>query len=240
MTTASAGKTVPLPFSSASERNKDPILKILVDAFRECKHVLEIGSGTGQHAVHFARRLPQLMWQATDLPENLPDLTQRIEREGSSNLHPPIALDVRIHPWPVASIDGVFSANTFHIMDWNSAGHFFRGVGEGLQPGGALCIYGPFRYGGRYTSDSNAAFDRDLRARDPASGIRDFEAVNELAEKQGLALLADHAMPANNQTLVWMRAGGQPLSLVASPVASSRNHGQMGGSMSGQGGGTTG
>ncbi len=192
-----------LVFSEACERNKDPILRILVGAFRDCRHVLEIGSGTGQHAVYFARHLPHLIWQPTDLPENLPDLTERIEREGSSNLKLPIALDVRSHPWPSEPVDGVFSANTFHIIDWDAVEHFFRGVGQVLNTDGLLCMYGPFRYGGRYTSASNAAFDRYLKSCDPESGIRDFEAVNELAEAQGLRLTADHTMPANNQTLVW-------------------------------------
>jgi SAM-dependent methyltransferase len=194
-----------LPFSAAAERNKDPILEILAEAFRECLHVLEIGSGTGQHAVHFARNLPHLTWRPTDLAENIPGLNSRIETEGPANLRMPIMLDVRIDPWPVESVDGVFSANTLHIMDWGSVVRFFRGVGQVLNPGGTLCIYGPFRYGGRFTTDSNAAFDRDLRARDPQSGIRDFEAVDGLAQLQGLRLVADHAMPANNQLLVWSR-----------------------------------
>ena len=203
---ANKANPVPLAFSAASERNKDPILRILVDAFRDCRQVLEIGSGTGQHAVYFAQHLPHLIWQPSDLAENISELARRIEREGPSNFRMPIVLDVRSHPWASESVDGVFSANTLHIMDWESVGHFFQGVGQVLSAGGVLCVYGPFRYGGRYTSDSNAAFDRDLRARDPASGIRDFEAVNELAEKQRLKLIADHAMPANNRTLVWMRA----------------------------------
>jgi SAM-dependent methyltransferase len=207
MTTASGGETVALPFSSASERNKDPILRVLVDAFRDCREVLEIGSGTGQHAVHFARNLPHLNWQPSELAENIPDLMERIAREGPSNLRTPVTLDVCKQPWPVERVDGVFSANTLHIMDWASVGELFQGIGPVLNAGGVLCVYGPFRYGGRFTTESNAAFDLDLKACDPASGIRDFEAVNELAEKQGLTLLADHAMPANNQTLVWTRAG---------------------------------
>lgn len=197
-----------LVFSEACERNKDPILRILADAFRDCRHVLEIGSGTGQHAVHFARHLPHLIWQPTDLPENLAELTERVEREGPSNLRMPIALDVRSHPWPSEPVDGVFSANSFHIMDWGSVEDFFQGVGPVLNAGGVLCVYGPFRYGGCYTSASNASFDRHLKSRDPESGIRDFEAVNELAGAQGLRLTADHAMPAINQTLVWRRAVG--------------------------------
>lgn len=193
-----------LAFSDACERNKDPILKILTVAFAGSRRVLEIGSGTGQHAVHFARHLPHLAWQPTDMDENLPGLAQRVRLEGPPNLLAPLELDVRGARWPAGPFDAVFSANTLHIMDWESVRHFFRGVGAMLSAG-VLCVYGPFRYGGRYTTESNAAFDRTLRARDPASGLRDFEAVNELAAEQGLALTADHAMPANNQTLVWKK-----------------------------------
>jgi cyclopropane fatty-acyl-phospholipid synthase-like methyltransferase len=195
-----------LAFSDACERNKDPILKILTEAFARGNRVLEIGSGTGQHAVHFARHLPHLEWQPTDMAENLSGLADRIRLEGPTNLLAPLALDVCAARWPIAPFDCVFSANTLHIMDWDSVRHFFRGVGATLGVGGVLCVYGPFRYGGRYTTESNAAFDRSLKARDPASGVRDFEAVNELALAQGFALTADHAMPANNQTLVWKKS----------------------------------
>lgn len=194
-----------LAHSEASERNKDPILRILITAFRDCRLVLEIGSGTGQHAVHFARHLPHLIWQPTDVPENLPDLGDRIACEGPANLRAPFALDVRSPRWPGAPVDGIFSANTLHIMDWGSVERFYEGVGRFLSEGGVLCVYGPFRYRGDYTTASNADFDRYLKARDPASGLRDFEAVNALAEEQGLRLIADHPMPANNQTLVWSR-----------------------------------
>jgi SAM-dependent methyltransferase len=194
-----------LAFSDACERNKDPILQILTEAFARCNRVLEIGSGTGQHAVHFARHLPHLEWQPTDMAENLPGLADRIRIEGPPNLLAPLALDVRAARWPTGAFDAVFSANTLHIMDWDGARHFFHGVGTALGAGGVLCVYGPFRYGGRYTTESNAAFDRSLKARDPASGLRDFEAVNELALAQDFALTADHAMPANNQTLVWKK-----------------------------------
>lgn len=195
-----------LPFSEACERNKDPILQILRTAFAGCTRVLEIGSGTGQHAVHFARNLPHLEWQPSDLPDSQPGLIARIEQEGPPNLRMPLELDVRQRPWPIAPVDAIFTANTLHIMDWDSVRQFFLGVGEALLDGGVLCIYGPFRYGGQYTSASNATFDQYLRSRDPLSGIRDFEAVDRLAGAQGLVLLADHAMPANNQALVWRRS----------------------------------
>jgi cyclopropane fatty-acyl-phospholipid synthase-like methyltransferase len=192
-----------LTSSEACERNKDPILGILRGAFAATRQVLEIGSGTGQHAVYFARHLPKLRWQPSETEENLGMLRARVELEGSTNLAPPVRLDVRAHPWSAAGFDGVFSANTLHIMSWEAVCAFFRGVGAQLTSPGVLCIYGPFRYAGRYTSESNAAFDRFLQERDPASGIRDFEAVDALARQEGLELDGDHDMPAHNRTLVW-------------------------------------
>ncbi len=195
-----------LPFSDACERNKGPLLAILADAFAEVTRVLEIGSGTGQHAVWFAQNLPHLTWQPSDVAANLADLRERLDLEGPDNLGSAIELDVAGLPWPVAAHDGVFSANTLHIMSWAHVAHFFRGVGAVLGGGGTLCVYGPFRYGGQFTTPSNAEFDLWLKRRDPASGVRDFEAVDALAGAQGLRLLADHAMPANNQALVWRKA----------------------------------
>lgn len=189
--------------SEASERNKDPILQVLRGAFAASRRVLEIGSGTGQHAVYFARHLPKLSWQPSDTGDYLPQLRARIAAERAVNIMPAVELDVRMHPWPVAGMDSVFSANTLHIMGWEAVREFFHGVGALLGPGGILCVYGPFRYAGRYTSESNAAFDQFLQARDAASGIRDFEAVDALAAAEGLELQADHDMPANNRTLVW-------------------------------------
>ena len=194
-----------LPSSEACERNKGPILEVLRTAFAQRVQVLEIGSGTGQHAVHFARHLPHLEWQPTELGAQLTALAERIRLEGPPNLRAPIELDVHAPPWRVAQVDAVFSANTLHIMAWDAVEDFFRGVGAVLGAPGVLCVYGPFRYRGAYTSDSNAEFDRFLRGRDAASGIRDFEALEHLARGQGLELAADHAMPANNQTLVWRR-----------------------------------
>ena len=191
--------------SEACERNKDPILQILRGAFATRRHVLEIGSGTGQHAVYFAQQLPRLLWQTSDTGEYLAGLRARIEQQGAANLPSPVELDVRSHPWPVSAIDSVFSANTLHIMPWQAVEDFFRGVGALLGADGVLCVYGPFRYAKRYTSASNEAFDHYLQQRDAASGIRDFEAVNALAADEGLALDADHDMPANNHTLVWRR-----------------------------------
>ena len=194
-----------LAVSEACERNKGPILAVLTGALAAEHSVLEIGSGTGQHAVHFARHLPHLSWQPSERSGELAALSERIRLEGPPNLRPAIELDVRSRPWPVSGVDAVFSANTLHIMAWAEVEEFFRGVGAVLRRPGVLCVYGPFRYGGEYTSASNADFDRYLHIRDPASGVRDFEALAALAAAQGLALAADHAMPANNRTLVWRR-----------------------------------
>ena len=195
-----------LPFSEACERNKDPILAILREALAGCADVLEIGSGTGQHAVHFARHLPWLEWQPTDRGEYLGSLAARVRLEGPPNLRQPLELDVLADgPWPAGEADAVFSANTLHIMSWDAVEAAFRGIGALLRPGGVLAIYGPFRYGGEFTSASNAEFDAFLRARDPDSGIRDAEAVDGLARRNGLVLSDDHAMPANNQLRIWRR-----------------------------------
>jgi hypothetical protein len=187
--------------SEACERNKGPILAILASALANSRKVLEIGSGTGQHAVHFAAHLPHLLWQPSDTGAYLAGLRERIAGEGTPNLLPARELDVRDQPWQVESVDAIFTANTLHIMGWAAVEDLFRGVGA-VAPT-LLCIYGPFRYGGKYTSASNADFDRYLRARDPDSGIRNFEDVNTLSGEQGLYLLADHAMPANNQLIIW-------------------------------------
>jgi SAM-dependent methyltransferase len=192
-----------LPFSDACERNKGPILEVLREAFAELHRVVEIGAGTGQHAVHFARHLPQLEWQPTDRPEYLPGLSARIAVEGPPNLQAAVQLDVLRQPWPAVRGDAVFSANTLHIMSWPAVEALFAGLPRILDPGGVLAIYGPFKYGGQFTTPSNAAFDAMLRERDPDSGLRDFESVNALANAAGLELQADHAMPANNQLLVW-------------------------------------
>ena len=197
-----------LAFSEACERNKQAILGMLRDELAGSTRVFEIGSGTGQHAVYFARHLQHVVWQPTDRAEYLPDLAARIAEEGTPNLLAPLELDVLHRQWPQVTADAVYSANTLHIMSWQEVEAFFSGVGHTIAAGGVLAVYGPFRYAGRFTSDSNAAFDRSLRQRDPASGVRDIEAVNRLAETQGLALTADHAMPANNQLVVWTR--GRP------------------------------
>ena len=194
-----------LPFSDACERNKGPILEVLRSAFAGCTRVVEIGSGTGQHAVHFARHLPHLQWQPTDRAEYLAGLAARVAQEGPGNLRPPFEFDVARPSSLPGTFDAIFSANTLHIMSWPEVQAFFAYTGRALGPSGTLAVYGPFRYGGEFTTESNAHFDRALRERDPASGIRDFEAVDALAAAQGFVLVADHSMPANNQLLVWIQ-----------------------------------
>jgi hypothetical protein len=196
-----------LPHSDACERNKSPILEVLRKEFAGCSHVLEIGSGTGQHAVHFASSMPWLAWQPSEMPDGMPGLRKRIFNEGPQNLRAPVALDVAERPWDVRKVDGVFTANTLHIMHWPQVEALFAGLPAVAKPGTVLAVYGPFRYGGEYTSGSNASFDALLQARDPGSGIRDFEAVDALARAAGFAHRADHRMPANNQLLVWKLDG---------------------------------
>ena len=178
---------------------------MLRGCFADCRNVLEIGSGTGQHAVHFAAAMPWLGWQCSDRAEYLPGIRLWLDETALANTPEPVELDVT-GEWPRRRFDAVFSANTLHIMGWEQVQRFFEGIDAVLEPGGVLAVYGPFNYGGDYTSDSNREFDVWLKARDPRSGIRDFEAVDALACGIGLALIDDIAMPANNRTLVWRRS----------------------------------
>jgi hypothetical protein len=201
---------VDLPFSEACERNKGPILEVLRGAFADATHALEIGSGTGQHAVHFSLAMPGLVWQPSEIPETLPGLRRRIFNEGPKNLRAPVAIDVSARPWDVRRVDAVFTANTLHIMHWPEVEALFAGLPDVVLPGSVLAVYGPFSYAGEHTSGSNASFDAMLRARDPGSGIREFEAVDGLARAAGFDFVADHPMPANNRTLVWKSAAPGP------------------------------
>jgi cyclopropane fatty-acyl-phospholipid synthase-like methyltransferase len=190
------------PFSEACERNREPILAILKRVFVDRERVLEIGSGTGQHAAYFAPELPHLVWQASDVAENLPGIRQWVEEAGAPNLREPMILDVD-QEFPSIQVDAVFSANTCHIISWPQVQRMFAGVGRLLPPGGVFALYGPFSYHGKHTSESNARFDAMLRRNDPASGLRDFDAISALAKHTGLTLAKDNAMPANNRLLVW-------------------------------------
>jgi SAM-dependent methyltransferase len=190
-------------FSQACENNKGPILEVLQPLFADRNAVLEIGSGTGQHAAFFASHLAQLVWQTSDVAHNHASIEAWIG--GVENALPPLTLDVDSDDWPAARYDGAFSANTAHIMHWPTVVRMFHGVAGVLQPGGVFALYGPFNYDGQYTSRSNEAFDRQLRASDAGMGIREFEAIDALAHAAEMTLLADHGMPANNRTLVWQR-----------------------------------
>lgn len=195
-------------FSSACERNKEPILKVLRAVLAPGHDVLEVGSGTGQHAVYFATNFPQVNWQPADTGDYLPGLRTRLLTEAPDNVQPAIDLDVRMNPWPVSSCDVVFSANTLHFMSMDCVRDFFRGVGQVLQPGGYLLVYGPFNFDGDFSSDSNADFDGWLKASDPDRGIRDFEWICQLAGEQDMALLKTIPLPASNHSLLWRKVTG--------------------------------
>lgn len=192
------------PFSQACENNKGPILTELKPYLAEVTEVLEIGSGTGQHSVYFAANLPHLDWYTSDLAENHPGILAWHEEAGLANLHPPILLDLRA-PWPVASVNAIYTANTLHIVSEALVRGFFEGVKAHLADSGLLCIYGPFKYNGQFTSESNQRFDDFLKQQDLQSGIRDFEMIEVLAREAGLTLLNDISMPANNQLLIFKR-----------------------------------
>ena len=198
-----------LPFSAASERNRQPILAVLGRHFGDRHEVLEIGSGTGQHAVHFAAALPHLHWQTSDLVENHEGIRARLDTAALPNLRAPLALDVRSGPWPAQRFDALFSANTLHIMAWSAVQALFARLPDVLTDDAVVVVYGPFRRGGRHTSDSNAAFDAALRRADPLRGVRDLEAVHALAAVAGLQPVEEVAMPANNLCVVW-RCGSGP------------------------------
>lgn len=195
------------PFSQACENNKRPILEVLQRRLVDVSSVLEIGSGTGQHAVFFAEQLPHLQWRTSDLVENHAAIRQWIDDAKLPNVLAPVALDVTEPHWPIGPVPAVFSANTAHIMAWPVVQAFLQGVGRVLAPGGLFLLYGPFNYEGGYTSESNARFDEWLAQRDPESAIRHFEDVERESRTAGLSLVEDVAMPANNRLLVWRATG---------------------------------
>jgi hypothetical protein len=196
------------PFSPACEENKAPILAVIAPLFADRRNVLEIGAGTGQHAVHFAPALTHLTWQASDIPAHLPGIACWLSEAALPNLPPAIALDVDgawPEPDPASPFDAVYSANTAHIMSWSQVERMFAGIGALLPVAAPFALYGPFSQGGRHTSRSNADFDQMLRARDPLSGVRDLDDLARVAHAAGLVLEDDIAMPVNNRTLVWRK-----------------------------------
>ncbi len=199
------------PHSPSCERNQAPILAVLRTHFADRREALEIGSGTGQHAVHFAAAMPWLRWQCSDREDALPGIRLWLDEAELANTPLPIALQAVLVPQPglapplSSRYDAVFTANTLHIMGWLEVQALFAGLATTLADEAVLAVYGPFNEGGDFTSESNRAFDDSLKARDPRSGIRDVEAVRALAEGIGLRAVADVAMPANNRMLVWRR-----------------------------------
>jgi SAM-dependent methyltransferase len=187
------------------QTNQDIILAALRAVLPRAGTVLEVGSGTGEHAVYFAQQLPQLDWQPTDLEENLPGIRARVDEAGLPNLRPPLLLDLLRDDWPVVSARALVCINTVHIVAWRGVENLFAGAGRILPPGGVMYVYGAYRYATRPLEPSNEEFDRWLKARDPASGVRDFEAVNALAGRHGLVLAGDEAVPVNNRSIWWVK-----------------------------------
>ncbi len=197
------------PYSPASERNREPVWEVLRQVFTAPGVVLEIGAGTGQHAVYLAQRLAHLEWFPTDRAQHLAGIEAWVQESGLSNLHPPAQLDVRDARWAIERARYVFTANTAHIMSWPEVELMFAGVARVLEPEGMFCLYGPVNRNGRFTSESNREFDEMLRARDPAMGLRDDRALIALGETCALEWVQDHPMPANNRLLVWRRVSGR-------------------------------
>ena len=193
------------PYSAACDNNRQPILEVIEVLFSGCREVLEIGSGTGQHAAYFAQRLPHLVWHSSDLQENHAGIKLWLDEAELANTPPPLLLDVNQTHWPELNVEAVFSANTIHIIDWTSVRAMIAGAGRLLPEKGILALYGPFNYDNAYTSASNASFDIWLKQRNPHSGIRNFEDVDELAKSANLYLQQDYAMPANNRLIYWVK-----------------------------------
>ena len=187
----------------ATERNRDAIYTVLAEEFGDVSSVLEIGSGTGQHAVFFAEKFPKLVWQTSDRIENHVAINAWVADTAVDNVRPPLAIDVLEVGEVPGDFDAIFSANTAHIMSFPAVVRMFELVGSILATGGLFCLYGPFNLNGAFTSESNAAFDRSLRSQDEAMGIRDLEDLVELAEQNGMQELRRYTMPANNMLVVW-------------------------------------
>ncbi|HMT92799.1 DUF938 domain-containing protein [uncultured Thiothrix sp.] len=193
------------PYAASCDENREPILVVLNDLLHDYQSLLEIGSGTGQHAVYFGEQFPRLTWQTSDQLEYHAGIKAWLQDAKLANVLDPLLLDVRQVTWPNLTVDAVFSANTLHIMSWEAVQACFAGVGRLLISNGLFIVYGPFNYAGQFTSTSNARFDQWLKQRDPDSGIRNFEDLNLLAAKAGMELQADYEMPVNNRILVWRK-----------------------------------
>jgi hypothetical protein len=192
--------------SSAAQRNRDPILSILRDLLAEAKLVLEIASGAGDHAVHFARHMPAMHWQPSDpSPEARALIRSLIAAERLANVLPPLELDAAADAWPIDRADALVCINMVHISPWAATEGLMRGAARVLGAGQPLYLYGPYRRSGRALEPSNAAFDADLKRRDPRWGLRELDAVAACAEANGLALERVVEMPANNLSVIFRR-----------------------------------
>jgi len=198
------------PYSESCDQNREPIFEViqplLTNKGKDKKTVLEVGSGTGQHAVYFAQKMPHLVWQTSDQQVYHDGIKLWLDDAGLDNTPPPIALNVSADSWPELNYDAIFSANAVHIMAWENVLDFFKNAPKRLESGGLFILYGPFNYNQQYTSESNARFDIWLKDRDPKSAIRNFEALDELAQNAGMVLQNDYALPANNRILVWQKS----------------------------------
>lgn len=191
------------PFSPSADRNKEPILEALRHEVFTNQRVLEIGSGTGQHACFIGAALPGIIWQPTELKQNIPAIEHWINENNIENVLSPKELDVNVCPWPKLKADVCFTCNTFHIISLQSVLHIFQGCKALLENSGKLCVYGPFSINGQHTSDGNVAFDQQLRASNPESGIRDLSVLDDMAQRTGFSAGRTIKMPANNLFVVW-------------------------------------
>lgn len=193
------------PYSESCDANKHPILQVIQPLLANANHVLEIGSGTGQHAVFFAHQMPHLVWQTSDQAQYHHGINQWLGDTKLDNTPPPLTLDVSQPEWPTIDADAIFTANSLHIMSWKNVQDCFAGVGQRLSENALFIIYGPFNYSGQYTSESNQRFDNWLKQRDPKSGIRDIDDLQALGQAAQLTLIDDIEMPVNNRILVWQK-----------------------------------
>ena len=193
------------PYAESCDENKQPILEVIKQVFCNSGKLLEIGSGTGQHAVYFSEHLAHLIWQPTEMEDQIAGIKLWMQDADHERIQPPQVLDVSNECWPFNDMDYAFTANTAHIVSWPQVVAMFKGIGTALKSGGQFALYGPFNYNGQYTSESNARFDAWLKGRDPESGIRNFQDLEQLAADNGMVLINDYEMPANNRILVWQK-----------------------------------
>ena len=193
------------PYAESCEQNKQPILGVLKETFTDAGKLLEIGSGTGQHAVYFSQHLDNIIWQPSEMRDQIAGIDLWLKDVEHDRIQKPQLLDVAEEDWPFDTMDYVFTANTTHIMTWSHVVSMFKGIAQILKSGGKFAQYGPFNYQGQYTSESNARFDEWLKNRDPVSAIRDFEELEKLAQENDMRLLKDYEMPANNRILIWQK-----------------------------------